>query len=622
MSEPLPPRPNLQWLKNRAKERLNAMRAADPATKLADALRAVAVDYGFTSWRQLKADVDARQAGPSFGRLGFVVFPSADLARSRAFYETSLGVSVISADASSLDLAFAGIRLRVCLHVGEYRRQHSGLQILIPGLEAKVETWRDAGVEFRSGIRQEPWGGRVITIADPDGNLFDAVDDEYANRLEAPAKPKDEKQILNDFRAAIRRGDAAAVEKLLTAEPVVRANVNAPIFDFDGRPIKAAATHPAVVDLLLAHGADINLRSAWWAGGFGVLDGADPATAEFLISRGAVVDIFAAAHLNRLDRVRVLLDADPLLVNAKGGDGGRPLHFASSVEMIDLLLDRGAEIDARDVDHESTPAQWHMPRRKQDLALVRHLVDRGAAVDVFMAAALGDVPRLTAMLAADPSLPDRAVGGADIPLCPKAPGEHMYVYKLDRGRTPVEVAAMFEATAAVELLQAHSSPRQRLLAACSAGDRAAVEKLLRQNPGLVGALDKDDLSRLPRAAWDGNAAAVQLMLDIGFDPATPGVGINGTVLHCAAWHGRLGMVRMILSHPAVAGRIAGLLAIRDAEFNATPFDWCCHGSTNRRAPDGDYAGVARALLAAGAVPGRNRDDASDEVVEVLRAPQP
>ena len=58
----LPPRPNLEHLKNEAKQRLKALRSQDPHAKLASAQLAVARDYGFASWRQLKAHVE--QAGP------------------------------------------------------------------------------------------------------------------------------------------------------------------------------------------------------------------------------------------------------------------------------------------------------------------------------------------------------------------------------------------------------------------------------------------------------------------------------------------------------------------------------------------------------------------------------
>ena len=58
----LPDRASLEYLKKLAKERLAALRAADPAAKLADAQLAVAREYGFTSWRVLKAEVDRRRA--------------------------------------------------------------------------------------------------------------------------------------------------------------------------------------------------------------------------------------------------------------------------------------------------------------------------------------------------------------------------------------------------------------------------------------------------------------------------------------------------------------------------------------------------------------------------------
>ena len=55
-----------------------------------------------------------------------------------------------------------------------------------------------------------------------------------------------------------------------------------------------------------------------------------------------------------------MLAADPSLVHAPGGDGQRPLHFASTTAIIDLLLEHGADINARDVDHQSTAAQYRV----------------------------------------------------------------------------------------------------------------------------------------------------------------------------------------------------------------------------------------------------------------------
>jgi catechol 2,3-dioxygenase-like lactoylglutathione lyase family enzyme len=58
MPKSLPPRPDLDWLKKAAKERLAELRGRDPDAKLHAAQLEIARDYGFASWRALKAHVD------------------------------------------------------------------------------------------------------------------------------------------------------------------------------------------------------------------------------------------------------------------------------------------------------------------------------------------------------------------------------------------------------------------------------------------------------------------------------------------------------------------------------------------------------------------------------------
>jgi hypothetical protein len=58
MPQALPANPDLDWLKKAAKKRLADLRARAPETKLHLAQLAVANDYGFKSWRALKAHVD------------------------------------------------------------------------------------------------------------------------------------------------------------------------------------------------------------------------------------------------------------------------------------------------------------------------------------------------------------------------------------------------------------------------------------------------------------------------------------------------------------------------------------------------------------------------------------
>jgi ankyrin repeat protein len=58
MPKALPSHPNLDWLRKAAKERLAELRAREPAAKLHQAQLDIAKDYGFASWRALKAHVD------------------------------------------------------------------------------------------------------------------------------------------------------------------------------------------------------------------------------------------------------------------------------------------------------------------------------------------------------------------------------------------------------------------------------------------------------------------------------------------------------------------------------------------------------------------------------------
>ena len=55
----LPESPNLEWLRKQAKRRHDELRSSDPAAKLADAQFELAKQYGFTSWRALKAQIES-----------------------------------------------------------------------------------------------------------------------------------------------------------------------------------------------------------------------------------------------------------------------------------------------------------------------------------------------------------------------------------------------------------------------------------------------------------------------------------------------------------------------------------------------------------------------------------
>jgi catechol 2,3-dioxygenase-like lactoylglutathione lyase family enzyme len=114
-------------------------------------------------------------------RLAFVAFPVADLVRSRDFYSRILGAQVVNETADWMEFDLAGTTVRAYLHKGDFRHQHSGLQFIVPDVDGAYQELKAARVDLRSAIRSEAWGGRVFTVADPDGNLFDLLDASYAN---------------------------------------------------------------------------------------------------------------------------------------------------------------------------------------------------------------------------------------------------------------------------------------------------------------------------------------------------------------------------------------------------------------------------------------------------------
>jgi ankyrin repeat protein len=418
----------------------------------------------------------------------------------------------------------------------------------------------------------------------------------------------------NRLRAAFGRRDAGEVRRLLARHPEFRARINDPVFPFNSPAIVAFAGDLPMVEVLLEAGADPNRRSEWWAGGFHALYSATPETADRLVAAGAVLDACAAAHLDRLEQLARLIAEDPSRVHERGGDGQTPLHFARSRAVVDLLLAAGADIEARDVDHRATPAEWMLDHRRGAgrFELAQYLVERGAATDIFLAAALGLKDRVRRMLDADPTLLDLRTGRGEYG--EKPPGSyHIYFWTIGDGRSPLDVAAQFDQPETLEATLGVATPVQRLLFACMAGDEATARSVVRDHPGIVGSMAPDAHRTLADAAWHGDARAVALMLDLGFDPTTPGHDA-GTPLHLAAWEGSAETVSALLRHPAARE----LVSLRDAHYGATPLGWCCHGSLHGN-PGHDHAGAARLLLQAGAEPGADTQEASPAVQAVLMA---
>jgi len=160
-----------------------------------------------------------------------------------------------------------------------------------------------------------------------------------------------------------------------------------------------------------------------------------------------------------LATVRALLDATPDLAGAGDARSNRPIHWAvmtRQLDMIDELLARGADIDARRQDGarpiQLTNGDYHY-RGWRDVAqnwpvspaqVLAHLRARGAYVDICTACHIGDFERVRDLLDEDPTLANRVseyvtyYSGSGAPLRNAAAAGHLEIVKLllERGADP------------------------------------------------------------------------------------------------------------------------------------------------------------------------------------------
>jgi len=374
------------------------------------------------------------------------------------------------------------------------------------------------------------------------------------------------KTPLEQFDIAVREGDVERARELLERHAEVAARIDEPRFEFDSTAIHQAKRNLPLVDVLLAHGADINARSKFWAGSFGILEwDLTLEEARPLIERGARVTAWAAAGLGLLDELREAVRARPEVVRERGGDGKTVLHCALTPEIVAFLVDAGSDVEARDIDHNATPLQYLIG----DEAIARLLVERGACVDIFAAARLGDVVLVEECLRRDPDL---VIARANHPPF-TAPGLHIYGWTLGFDVTPIDVARKFGHARVVEQLRARASRKNRFLDAVWQGDAERARAELADEPNIVASLGPHERGLLADAAWWYRPAAARLMLELGFDPHVPGAH-RSMPLDRACFHGYADIVETLLEldpHPPLE---------EQNEFGGTPLETCIYGSLN------------------------------------------
>jgi ankyrin repeat protein len=139
--------------------------------------------------------------------------------------------------------------------------------------------------------------------------------------------------------------------------------------------------------------------------------------AELIANKKKALDVFEAAALGRLDRLRQCLRDDPSAINSHSRDGFTALHFACFFGQPDaarLLIEGGAAVDAV----AANPTQvmpLHSAASSRNLEAARLLLEHGAPVNarqqagwvpIHSAAQNGDRPMVELLLQhhADPKL--------------------------------------------------------------------------------------------------------------------------------------------------------------------------------------------------------------------------
>jgi uncharacterized protein len=143
----------------------------------------------------------------------------------------------------------------------------------------------------------------------------------------------------------------------------------------DGRAVEVARRRPELREQPDEEGLLPAMR-ALYVRGRAVADGLAPP------EQG--LDVFLAAALGRVERVRELLDAEPGLVRSFSPDGFTPLHlacFSGGAETVRLLADRGAPLEERARNRFAQVPPLGTAAFARDLDAARALLDAGADPD-------------------------------------------------------------------------------------------------------------------------------------------------------------------------------------------------------------------------------------------------
>jgi ankyrin repeat protein len=387
------------------------------------------------------------------------------------------------------------------------------------------------------------------------------------------------------FYAALVLGDHLQIGQVLSERPELAVsktgpeNVEALIYvcfsRFAGAQSGRAAGLAQTARVLLDHGADPNTAFI------------DPRWPD-----NPLPCLYAATGLNNnADLARALLES-----GANPNDGESLYHSTEHPDhaCVRLLLDYGAKPDNVNVvnhvlDHEDEEGLSLLIGAGADL---RGAIDRGET-SLHWAVRRKRSDRIVALLLDN---------GAELD-AKRADGRTAYVLAIETGQTAT-ADLLAQRGANTEL-----PPIDRFLHACAAAGGDELDRLLREPPAIQ--LAPEEHRMLPDLAAGHATTAVLALLAAGVPIDTRGEN-GATALHWACWKGYADIVKILLERGAS-------LTIEDTMFHGTPAGWFGHGLHNCGEGGGNYAEVARLLIAAGAaMPTADFPSGDAEVDRVLR----
>ena len=396
-----------------------------------------------------------------------------------------------------------------------------------------------------------------------------------------------------NFQTALLLGSVAEVERRLTQRSALATEAGgprswAPLLYLCHTSLEfGAATRGdglvACARQLLAHGADANSRFPWLHHG---------------VQRAVLWGAVCVTRLLPLARLLLEHGADPndgvtFPLSASGG----------AIDALELLHAHGANVNQPWASDGATTL-YAILNWADTPTGVHWLLEHGADPDPVFAAS-GETPLHVVARRWDADMCDRLVRhGAQVER------------RRNDGRTPYAVAELAGNDAVARYLAEHGASTElsavdRLVAACSRGDREAAEKILAANPELANEIGPEHYAALYRAAERGNTGALETMLACGFDANHPDDEIGKTPLHAAAHEGRPESVRVLLAHGAS-------VSVRDREFHGQPLVWAADGFRSHAPDHRDYAQVARLLLEAGSpIEWETGEEPAEEIVEII-----